>query len=79
MKFGTKAETEPVWEILPSVIFVGVICGVLGGVFILVNTQLGLFRKYYITTNVAKICEALFFAFMTSTAFYWAPFYFNEC
>jgi len=79
LKFGTKAETEPVWEILPSVIFVGVICGVLGGIFIQVNTQLGLFRKYYITTNVAKIFEALFFAFMTSSSFYWAPWYFSNC
>lgn len=65
---------------LPAGIILGVICGLLGALFIGVSIRLGMVRKKYITTSVRKVVEAIIFAFVTASIFYlivliWA----NDC
>lgn len=64
---------------LPGAFFVGAICGLLGGLFVLVNSRLGMLRKKYIKSNWAKCVEVAVFSLITSTCFYYAPIFFNDC
>ena len=45
LKFGTIDIQPPTLPVIPGSILVGAIAGVLGGVFVLVNSNLGLIRK----------------------------------
>jgi H+/Cl- antiporter ClcA len=55
---------------MPAALIIGAICGVLGSLFIYINTKLGIFRKYYIVSPLKKIAEAVFFGLLTSSVFY---------
>jgi len=55
---------------LPSGIILGVICGLLGALFIGVSIRLGMLRKIYINTSIRKVLEAIIFAFVTASIFY---------
>ena len=79
LKFGTTDVTAPTFEVLPGSVIVGAICGILGAIFVIVNSNLGLLRKKYITANWMKIAEAAFFSFITTTTFYWMPLSTNDC
>ena len=52
-------------------IFIGVICGLLGALFVAVYGHLGVFRKKYINTNLKKIIEVVFFSLVTGSLFFW--------
>lgn len=70
IKFGTLDNAESsLWD-MPAAIVIGAVCGLLGSFFIFVNISLGIYRKRYINTNWKKICEGLFFAFITSSIFF---------
>ena len=73
LKFGAISISPPTLEVIPGAIVCGAITGLLGGIFVIVNSNLGLLRKKYITSNVAKIFEAIFFSIATTSVFYWAP------
>jgi H+/Cl- antiporter ClcA len=79
LKFGTIDITPPTIEVIPSSIIVGALCGVLGGIFVIVNSNLGLLRKKLITENWMKITEATLFSIMTTSTFYWLPHLFPQC
>ena len=79
LKFGTDDISPATFEVIPSSIIVGAMTGVLGGVFVLVNSNLGLVRKKYINTPTKKVAEAMLFSFMTTTSFFWLPSIFSEC
>lgn len=79
LKFGTRAITSPTIDQIPGAIITGVFAGVLGGGFIAVNTYMGLARKSIINTPVKKIIEAVFFSVLTTSVFFWAPYFFNDC
>lgn len=64
---------------LPGALIVGAICGVLGGLFIIVNSNLGILRKKYITSNTAKLVECVLFSVATTTSFYFFPKLLNDC
>jgi H+/Cl- antiporter ClcA len=72
LKFGQLATTTNTMFDLPSAVIIGVICGLLGSLFIHVNVTMGYLRKRIINTNTKKIAEAVAFAFLTSSAFYLA-------
>jgi chloride channel 7 len=55
----------------PAAILIGVVCGLLGALFIAVYSNLMVFRKYYINTNFRKILEVALLSLATSSAFYW--------
>ena len=74
LKFGELEGEENTLLDIPAAIFIGAICGCLGSFFIYVNINLAIWRKKYINTNVKKILEAGFFAFVTSSVFFLAVF-----
>lgn len=55
---------------LPAGIILGVICGLLGALFIAVAIRLAVLRKMYINTSIRKVIEAVVFAFITASTFY---------
>lgn len=50
-------------------IVLGVVGGVLGSLFINVNTRMTMFRKKYVTKNWVKVLETGLFAVMTVTTY----------
>ena len=68
-----------VGAVVVGAVVVGAICGILGGVFVLVNSNLGILRKKYIKANWMKLLEAVCFSIMTTTTFYWFPCLINDC
>ena len=73
LKFGTDNIDPPTFEVIPGSFVVGAITGVMGGVFVIVNSNLGILRKKYINTNAKKLAEAAFFSIVTTTVFFWIP------
>lgn len=70
LKFGNVTQLKSPISNLPSAIVLGSITGAMGAIFINVNTQLGIWRKKYVNTNIKKILETCLFAFATATTFY---------
>ena len=60
-------------------LFLGLVCGIVGSVIVILNSKLAKCRKLYITRNSLRVFEAVFFAFITTTAFYWLPHVILEC
>ena len=79
LKFGLDDITPPTVDVIPGSIFVGAITGVLGAIFVSVNSNLSILRKKMITKNWQKLAEAAFFSFITTSMFYWLPYIFDEC
>lgn len=72
IKFGDLTTVDNSLFDLFAAIVIGIVCGLLGSFFIYVQTKMTKLRKYYITTNIRKISEAVFFAFITAAGFYLA-------
>jgi chloride channel 7 len=71
LKFGEVLIIySPISDALVAVIL-GVICGLLGALFVSVNSMMIIFRKKYVNTNIKKVIEVLLFSFVTSSTFYW--------
>lgn len=51
----------------------GVIGGVLGAIFCFVNYTMGKIRKQYLTNNLRKFLETMFYVVLTGTLMYFAP------
>ena len=59
-------------EDIPASIITGVVCGILGAFFVWTNSHMGALRKKLITKEWMRPLETAFFAFATTTVFYWA-------
>ena len=79
LKFGGVNVESPELNSLYCAVIVGIICGLLGAFFVMVNARLAKLRKKYITKGWQKIVEAALFALATSSAFYWGAAVFNTC
>lgn len=79
LKFGGVAVESPHISSVICAFIVGVVCGLLGAVFVMVNAQLAKIRKKHITKGWQKVLEAVLFAFTTSSCFYWAPQIYGTC
>ena len=79
LKFGVEDIAPPTFMTIPGAIAVGVITGLLGGFFVIVNSNMGLLRKKYINANWKKLAEAAFFSFATTSVFYWLPSLVDDC
>ena len=79
LKFGTLTQLYSPIADFPGALIIGAICGVLGAIFVDVNTRLGRLRKVYINTNLKKIVEVLFFSALTSTCFFMACMSSSNC
>lgn len=81
IKFGTDSVAPDgsvikinVIKVLPYGLFLGVSGGLLGALFINVNSRVNDFRKVLLTTKWIKPIETAFFAFMTSSIFFLVPY-----
>ena len=79
LKFGGVFVESPDMSSIPAAIILGIIGGLLGALFVFVNSNLYKFRKKYITKGWLKVLEATLFSFFTSSAFYWAPMFYQTC
>ena len=73
LKFGSSDVNPPFLEVIPCAFILGIVCGALGGIFVIINSNMGIIRKKWITTNWLKIIEAIIFSILTTTTFYWLP------
>jgi len=48
LKFGVANISPATFDVLIGSFIVGAVCGIMGGVFVIVNSNLGLLRKKYI-------------------------------
>ena len=79
LKFGVENIKPATLEVIPGSFITGAICGVMGAVFVLVNSNLGLIRKKYVNTNWKKLLETCLFSIATTTSFYYLPALFMDC
>jgi H+/Cl- antiporter ClcA len=71
LKFGEIVIIySPLSDALVAVLL-GIICGLLGALFVSVNSHMIILRKKYVNTNLKKVIEVLLFSLATSTAFFW--------
>lgn len=79
LKFGTLSISPPTYEVIPGAFIVGSVCGIFGGLFVLVNSNMGLIRKKIITKSWMKVTEAVLFSMLTTSIFYWMPAAYLNC
>lgn len=71
VKFGNLVDLEENAILdIPAAIILGILCGLLGALFIYVNVNINIYRKKYVNTNFKKIMECVFFAFVTASVFF---------
>lgn len=71
LKFGNiDIIYSPLSDAIVAII-IGIVCGLLGAIFVSVNSHLGVYRKKYINTNFKKIIEVVFFSLVTGSLFFW--------
>ena len=71
LKFGSiNAQDENSMLDLPAAIFLGVVCGLLGALFIYVSIALSMLRKQHVNTSLKKVLESVLFAFVTASVFF---------
>ena len=81
LKFGTAQASGDVnmLYLIPASIGLGIIGGLLGALFISVNTKVNAVRKKLLTTKWIKPIETFMWCFMTATFFFYTPFIFQRC
>ncbi|CDW75014.1 UNKNOWN [Stylonychia lemnae] len=73
IKFGSYINDKYQLYDLISFGIMGVIGGVLGAIFCFVNYTMGKLRKKYLTSNLRKFGETMFYVIVTGTLMYFAP------
>jgi chloride channel 7 len=82
LKFGnasTVDENDDVEILLPGAIIIGVIGGLIGPLFINLNTRVNVYRKKYLKNGVIKVVETTLFGFATAGIFFILPYLFETC
>jgi hypothetical protein len=77
LRFGSVTFSFPSIESLPSAVVVGVICGLLSASWVAGHCYVQMFRRIYMDTPIKKISEVTVLAFVTTTVFYWLPYWTN--
>ena len=70
IKFGAGSKTVNVFHAIPGGIIMGVLGGMLGSLFINVNTRMNIFRGKALTKQWMKPIETFFFCFLTATVWF---------
>lgn len=80
-KFGQIGEVKNVnaIKLIPAAIAIGVIGGVMGGIFIYCNTMVNKLRKRLLTKKWLKPLETAAFCFATASAFLAVPYFMHSC
>lgn len=78
MKFGSLLSEVPINPLLllPGACILGIIGGCLGALFINVNTRVNAYRKKILTSNWIKPVETAFFCMITTSVWFFLPYYF---
>jgi H+/Cl- antiporter ClcA len=58
-------------------ILIGIVCGLLGALFVTVNTYVNMFRKIFLTNRFLKPLECVLISFFTVTFWFWTPYLAN--
>ena len=75
LRFNSITFPIPTFESIPTSIVIGSLCGLVGSGWTIGNTYVNMFRKLYYTTHLQKCAEVTVLAFITTTMFYWLPFW----
>lgn len=80
LKFG-KVRVEDVTpsDVVPGAIILGVVSGLLGPLFIAVNTKINAYRAIIWTKKYQKMIDTFIFCFFSASSFYWFPYWFRSC
>jgi len=80
LKFGIVAQDHriPYYELLGAVI-IGLICGILGAIFMKINTSLMRCRKKYIRRKWQKVLEVSLFSALTASTFFMIALSMDRC
>ena len=79
MKFGDFAGTKILLQNIHGAIVLGILGGMLGSLFINVNTRMGRIRKRFVNTKCKKIVETGMFAVITISLAFWLTAGLNKC
>lgn len=80
IKFANLTDIRDVsLKYIHSPIILGIIGGLLGALFINVNSRIGTLRKKYIKTKVSKIIEVIIFSCTTMSICFLFTNYFGSC
>ena len=79
LKFGTLDQIYSPIADFPAALIIGAACGILGAIFIDVNTRMGILRKKYVNNNCRKVFEVCFFSFITAAAFFFVAMSSSNC
>ena len=82
LKFGDVVDNykgTDYWILVPSSLFIGVLGGLYGPLFININFRINAWRKNNIKSKGAKVIEAGFFCFLSASIFYFVPYIMNDC
>lgn len=82
LKFGDVVDNykgTDYWILVPSSLFIGVLGGLYGPLFININFRINAWRKNNIKSKCAKVIEAGFFCFLSASIFYFVPYIMNDC
>jgi len=80
LKFGELAKSDSgsgFGFLIGGSIWMGVVCGLLGPLFMTINQKCNEYRGRILNTNWKKVLEATFFAFFSASVLFWTPFYFT--
>jgi H+/Cl- antiporter ClcA len=81
LKFGEIGDTfssyrgEDYMLLLPASVLIGVLGGLYGPLFININFRVNAWRKKHVTSKWLKVVEAGFFCFLTTSIFYFLPYF----
>lgn len=64
--------------LLPSALIIGVIGGLMGPLFININTRVNVFRGKILKSKWIKVLETAFFCMLTASFFFWMPYIFRR-
>lgn len=79
MKFGNVEIIFSPLSDAPIAIFLGLVAGLLGALFVDINARLSVLRKKIINTNLKKMIEVILFSFVTASLFFWISAIQQEC
>lgn len=79
LKFGVLKNIDVKLSQIHGSLVLGVLGGMLGSLFINVNTRVGRIRKKCITSKWKKVLETGIFAALTVSIMFWATALLNEC
>ena len=71
LKFGNLSYIEsPLSDVVVAIVL-GIVCGLLGALFIHIYSYMHIFRKKFINTGPKKVFEVVLFSFVTCSVFFW--------